>query len=642
MAAVGPGGGGPGPRPFAPLRMLKELEDSMEPASLILAELLVVLCAWLTGGVIFFYFSEKYDDNKFGEVTGSTLWYTIYFCTNIGLGVGSAPMKPSIWYERLFACAFCLCGNCLIVGGVGVYYGIQSQQVLKRLAYGDNLEEEHIRRVQLFVRGCGFVGVLLVGMVIGHWTAKYDKFIDLLTFSTTNLTTSGLLVGKEWNANFAAQAVFMLLGIPYSITFFSECSSYMWHVAAKHTRKRSRRRQAQTTTEASSIAAAAAAPSAPPRHVEVPTSLLEQLEDIAVVAGFVAVDAERPSADAGGAPSSPRRLRKMNSMEARRMAQAAAAADGDDAPRSTGVAALDYVLDQRDRGDPLRVALTDLFVLTAAWLVFGILVFYYGQADWSLVYSFYYAVNVGFGVGSAPKQATRDLCKLYTCWHCVTGSILVVGGIGIVFKEQTKRIRDTIARSDAPPPSDKAASKGESSDSEPESASDGEGGAEAESEMFHVLGAFYGVAVLAGMGVARRCGFTTFTTMVEWAVTNMTTAGLLVSHRSGTATTNVYFASGLFLLLAIPTGAVFIGELASLLFVRRERAVVEKRRRESMVASAGGAPPANAASKPKPARRSSTTVPADYLAYLQDAAKRAGRPVDLKATTPPVDKAGVV
>ena len=80
MAAVGPGGGGPGPRTFAPLRMLKELEDSMEPASLILAELLVVLCAWLTGGVIFFYFSEKYDDNKFGEVTGSTLWYTIYFC----------------------------------------------------------------------------------------------------------------------------------------------------------------------------------------------------------------------------------------------------------------------------------------------------------------------------------------------------------------------------------------------------------------------------------------------------------------------------------------------------------------------------------------------------------------------------------
>ena len=102
----------------------------------------------------------------------------------------------------------------------------------------------------------------------------------------------------------------------------------------------------------------------------------------------------------------------------------------------------------------------------------------------------------------------------------------------------------------------------------------------------------------------------------------------------------MYFASGLFLLLAIPTGAVFIGELASLLFVRRERAVVEKRRRESMVASAGGAPPASAASKA--ARRSSTTVPADYLAYLQDAAKRAGRPVDLKATTPPVDKAGVV
>ena len=103
----------------------------------------------------------------------------------------------------------------------------------------------------------------------------------------------------------------------------------------------------------------------------------------------------------------------------------------------------------------------------------------------------------------------------------------------------------------------------------------------------------------------------------------------------------MYFASGLFLLLAIPTGAVFIGELASLLFVRRERAVVEKRRRESMVAIAGGgAPPANAASKA--ARRSSTTVPADYLAYLQDAAKRAGRPVDLKATTPPVDKAGVV
>ena len=316
-------------------------------------------------------------------------------------------MKPSIWYERLFAARLPLW-----------QLPHRRRRLLRHpvaagpegLAYGDNLEEEHIRRVQLRPR------LRLRGRVPrGHGhrppDAKYDKFIDLLTFSTTNLTTSPL-VGKEWNANFAAQAVFMLLGIPYSITFFSECSSYMWHVAAKHTRKRSRRRQAQNTTEASSIAAAGAAPSPPPRRVEVPTSLLEQLEDIAVVAGFVAIDAERPAADGGRRPV---------------VAEAPAeddldggAADGPGGGRGGRRRRAEEHGRRRYRprprpARPWRPAprrADGPLGLTAAWLVFGILVFS-RPGGLEPRPSFYYAVNVGLAPAAAQAGVTATLQALH-------------------------------------------------------------------------------------------------------------------------------------------------------------------------------------------------------------------------------------
>ena len=95
--------------------------------------------------------------------------------------------------------------------------------------------------------------------------------------------------------------------------------------------------------------------------------------------------------------------------------------------------------------------------------------------------------------------------------------------------------------------------------------------------------------------------------------------------------------SGVFLLVAVPTAQVFVGEVASLLFVRRERRIVRRRYRDSIVGrlAADGADDGEETKEERPARRVSTVVPADYLAYLKDVAARSGRPVDVARTTLP-------
>jgi hypothetical protein len=157
-----------------------------------------------------------------------------------------------------------------------------------------------------------------------------------------------------------------------------------------------------------------------------------------------------------------------------------------------------------------------------------------------------------------------------------------------------------------------------------------------------MLGAFYGVALVAGVAVGRLCGFKTFPTLFEYAVTNMTTAGLLVFNREATDTNSVYFASAVFLLIAIPVGAVFIGELASLAFVSRERAVVKHRLRQSILIR--GRPPSpppggDDDERPRPPqRRGTTTIDAKYLSFLKESAGRSHQPVDMAGTTIPVVK----
>ena len=126
------------------------------------------------------------------------------------------------------------------------------------------------------------------------------------------------------------------------------------------------------------------------------------------------------------------------------------------------------------------------------------------------------------------------------------------------------------------------------------------------------------------------------------AVTNMTTAGLLVFNREATDTNSVYFASAVFLLIAIPVGAVFIGELASLAFVSRERAVVKHRLRQSILIR--GRPPSpppggDDDERPRPPqRRGTTTIDAKYLSFLKESAGRSHQPVDMAGTTVPVVK----
>ena len=81
----------------------------------------------------------------------------------------------------------------------------------------------------------------------------------------------------------------------------------------------------------------------------------------------------------------------------------------------------------------------ELIVSLIIWWLAGTL-FYYLYQGFSLVYSFYYAINVGLGIGNCPYQPDKTWSRLYTIFHCIAGSSLIYGGVSTVFKEATERL----------------------------------------------------------------------------------------------------------------------------------------------------------------------------------------------------------
>ena len=91
-----------------------------------------------------------------------------------------------------------------------------------------------------------------------------------------------------------------------------------------------------------------------------------------------------------------------------------------------------------DRLDPSNRIMCGLFLLAICWLSVGTLFFYGFQPDFDdirnpFVYSFYFCVNAGLGVGNVPVKPTRWFTRIFAAGHCLVGNALIVGGICVYY-----------------------------------------------------------------------------------------------------------------------------------------------------------------------------------------------------------------
>lgn len=586
---------------------VRRFRDRLTPAQLLGLDVLVIAGAWvLTGTLTFFYSAQKSIQAEF------TLAYSFYYACNIGLGVGSAPYQPTLGPVAVFECLFCMAGNCLVVGGLGAYYKLLSETADRHRIAG---KERRVSKICAF--GAAYAVAVAYGCLVGAFAAGYSSVADLFVFSVTNLQTSGLLVGKYENLNWSMQGCFLLIGIPVAALFMAEICD---HVFCYHERATEHRR-ASLVSPPDAVQKKplleAREPAAP--SVSVRRDVLGFLEDLAAAYNI------RPAHEKGAPESA----------KARAAAAAAANADIDDSACCfTDCDEMPRLVRTRWRAwhafrstfDPLHVLAMDLCLCVGLWLGTGTMWFAFFQMDqgWSAAYSVYYAVNVGMGVGSAERKATGDVTLWFEVFYCITGSALVVGGVGLTFRVVSDRAKRVVAPT-AMEKKPRALARFKIWGFSPTCS---------------ILGAAYVTMMAAGCVIAYYCcGFRRSDDLFIWSITNMTTAGLLVSQH-GEPHYHMYAFTAAFMMVAIPTSSVFFAEVASEVFDYHEKAVVNRRMSliygATRVSNLGAdhraeeevpeAPSAAFAEVKDDAgdRAGHTTVDREYLEYLEDLALRSG------------------
>ena len=520
--------------------LYERLRACLDPAQIVLLEIGILVVVWLTVGTVVFALNQP----NFDAIADRWI-YSFFFCVNAGLGVGNVPLEPTRWYTKLIASAFCFVGHTMVIGGAAVYFAVQSDTVMKKVALSP-VREEQVRRQRLLYHFSVFLFFVLVGVAIAFTTAQLSGWMMAFEFSVTMLTSAGLVEGVEDDSDWICQALWMLAGIPFSIAFFSELSAYVWHVARHHRHRRHHRHGfSESTTQ----------PLTDRSTASMPATEYIYLERLARAAGY---------------------LRERDAVPTENV-------------------------ELEDLQATLQVG--ELIISLIVWWLAGTL-FYYLYQGFSLVYSFYYAINVGLGIGNCPYQPDKTWSRLYTIFHCIAGSSLIYGGVSTVFKEATERLRQRMDDDDV------------STDSEDDETE------EAQLGRVYIYGVIYIICLLLGIPVAWVCGYTKWYDVIEFTITYMTTAGLLSFDRDNSHGP-IYFVSACYIALAIPVAAVFISELASEAFVHREHRVISDRIRESEDSAAGGfqPPPPPPPSGPK---KTNVRVPSAYARFLRGVKRRVG------------------
>lgn len=361
---------------------VREFRDNCTPATLLGFDLLFIVGAWIATGTAVFYLSAQKSIQ--GEFTGA---YSFFYSANIGLGVGNVPYQPTLGAVEVFECFYCCTGNCLVVGGLGVYYRILSERADRQQIFGrDGGPSKKV------VFGAAYAVVVTYGCLVAYYAAGYTAFVDLLLWSVTYLQTSGLLLGHYTFQNFMATGVFLIVGIPIAGIFMAElCDNYFdYHERVTIQRRPSIIRVPLRGRTHSMHQPAVAKPLLPPEKedVAVRSDVLSYLEGLAASLAPRSGDGARPR------PAKDRRDRA-DSLEPYVDDLVCGAECGD-------LFMPEWVGDLWHRWhvwragyDPLQVLAMDLGASVAVWICVGTMWFTFFQMDngWSASYSIYYAVR---------------------------------------------------------------------------------------------------------------------------------------------------------------------------------------------------------------------------------------------------------
>lgn len=193
----------------------------------------------------------------------------------------------------------------------------------------------------------------------------------------------------------------------------------------------------------------------------------------------------------------------------------------------------------------------DMALIFLAWMGTGILFYSYCDEGWSVDYAWFYATNVGLGVGYGYHAIKSNATKYFTVVFCMMGTSIIAGGLALFYDLLSVRLKSRRLNNWR--------------DDQPTVCLPLVGNISRQSYKLLLIGGFYWGMIAAGIAVGYLCqGYTDFADCLLFAVTNYTTAGLLTPKDNWGS---LVFTS-ITLTIGIPANVVFWGELTSSYFNR--------------------------------------------------------------------------
>lgn len=189
-------------------RAQKRLGVDKTPEWRMFFDVIAMLACWQTLGVVVFHYfgAHPHDDHW-------TYSYAFYYSTNIGYNLGSAPHHADTPFGKIFTIFYCLTGNAVIVGGLGLLNRIISARAMARKK----------RRYSMLWLLSGIYAIFLgFGVATAHYAANLKSPIDAILFAVTNSTSCGLLVGDQTKLDWLWTGISLILSVPAAAAWTSE------------------------------------------------------------------------------------------------------------------------------------------------------------------------------------------------------------------------------------------------------------------------------------------------------------------------------------------------------------------------------------------------------------------------------------
>lgn len=198
---------------------------------------------------------------------------------------------------------------------------------------------------------------------------------------------------------------------------------------------------------------------------------------------------------------------------------------------------------------PIEQLCFDMGLMLVVWLLCGVTFYYTCDEGWSLLYSWFFAVNVGLGVGYGQHMLTLDSTKYFTCVFALVGTSLISGALALFYDLLGQRIKSQSISVDG--------------DANHRKILGGLITLSTDYIKLYVLGACYFTMVVYGvlLGFYTQ-GYDHTADALLFAITNYTTAGLLTPKDTRAS----LWGTTLSLMFGIPMNIAFWGEATSSYF----------------------------------------------------------------------------